>query len=130
MTTLRGPLQVSTESEPPFYESDGIQLNRNVVRKTFSGDVAGTSEAQMIAARTDDPGSAGYVAMELFTGTVAGKSGSFVMQHNGIVDNGSPDLSVVIVPGTGTADLSGISGSLTIDNVDGVHSYVLDYELA
>lgn len=130
MTTLRGPLEVTTESEAPFHDSDGVTLNRNLVRKAFSGDVAGTSEAQMIAARTADPGAAGYVAIELFTGQVGGKEGSFVMQHNGIVDQGEPELSVIIVPGSGTGELAGIRGTLTIDNVDGVHSYVLEYELA
>jgi hypothetical protein len=129
MTTLRGPIKVSTDSEPPFHEQDGVVLNRNVVRKTFSGPATGTSEAQMIAARTPDPGSAAYVAMELFTGMLDGRQGTFVMQHNGIVANGKPELSVVIIPGTGTGQLAGITGTLTIDNTAGDHSYVFEYEL-
>lgn len=130
MTILRGPFEVTTDSEPPFYEQDGVTINRNVVRKTFTGAVTGTSEAHMIAARTPDPGSAGYVAIEHFTGTVDGKEGTFVLQHHGIVAHGEPELSVVIVPGTGTGELTGISGTLTIDSVDGDHSYTFDYKLA
>ncbi len=129
MTTLRGPFEVTMDSEAPFHDRDGVVLNRNTVRKTFSGPVTGTSEAQMIAARTPDPASAGYVAIELFTGTMDGKQGSFVMQHNGIVTVGEPELSVVIIPGSGTGELTGITGTLEIDNIDGDHSYTFDYEL-
>lgn len=130
MATLRGPFEVTTDSEPPFYEQHGVVINHNVVRKLFTGAVTGTSEAQKIATRTPDPASAGYVAVEHFTGTVDGKEGTFVMQHHGIVAHGEPELSVVIVPGSGTGELTGISGTLTIDNVNGGHSYTLDYELS
>lgn len=130
MAILRGSFDVTTDGEPPFHEQDGIMINHNVVRKTFTGAVTGTSEAQMIAVRTSDPGSAAYVAIEHFTGTVDGKEGTFVMQHHGIVAHGEPELSVVVVPGTGTGELTGISGTLTIDNADGDHSYTFDYELA
>ena len=83
MPIARGTFEVNMEPEPPFLEQDGVTLNRNVVRKEFAGDMAGTSEAQMLAAFTDTPGSAVYVAIEHFTGSVAGKSGSFVLQHSG-----------------------------------------------
>ena len=123
-------LDVNIEAEPPFLEQDGLKLNRNVVRKEFSGDVAGTSEAQMIAVMTDTPGSAGYVAVEHFTGSVAGKSGSFVLQHSGVMNKGDAQLTVTIVPDSGTGGLAGISGTLEIDNDEGQHSYVLYYEFA
>lgn len=64
----------------------------------------------MISARTSTPGSAGYVAVDLFTGTVAGREGSFVLQHSDIMDDGVTELSVVIVPGSGTGELVGIRG--------------------
>lgn len=130
MVTLRGSFDVTTESESPFHNQDGVAISRAIVRKTFSGAASGTSEAQMIATRTPDPGSASYIAMEVFTGTMDGKQGSFVMQHNGFMTDGEPRLSVVIVPGSGTGDLAGISGTLEIDNVDGAHSYTFEYEIA
>ncbi len=129
MPTARGLLDVNIEAEPPFLEQDGLKLNRNVVRKEFSGDMVGTSEAQMIAAFTDTPGSAGYVAIEHFTGSVGGKSGSFVLQHSGVMNKGDAQLTVTIVPDSGTGELAGISGTLEIDNNEGQHSYALDYEL-
>ena len=129
MPIAEGSLEVNIEAEPPFLEDGGLKLNRNVVSKTFHGDVEGASEAQMLAAFTETPGSAGYVAIEHFTGTVAGKSGSFVLQHNGIMDKGDAELTVVIVPDSGSGELSGISGTLEIDNDEGKHSYRLEYEL-
>ena len=130
MPTARGPLDVNIEAEPPFLEQDGLKLNHNVVRKEFSGDMVGTSEAQMIAAYTGTPGSAGYVAIEHFTGSVGGKSGSFVLQHSGVMNKGDAQLTVTIVPDSGAGELAGISGTLEIDNDEGQHSYVLDYEHA
>ena len=129
MPTARGLLDVNIEAEPPFLEQDGLKLNRSVVRKEFSGDMVGTSEAQMIAAFTGTPGSAGYVAVEHFTGSVGGKSGSFVLQHSGVMNKGDAQLTVTIVPDSGTGELGGISGTLDIDNDEGQHSYILDYEL-
>ena len=129
MPTARGPMEVNIEPEEPFLEQDGLKLNRNIVHKQFSGDMAGTSEAQMIAAFTATPGSAGYVAIEHFTGSVGGKSGSFVLQHSGTMNRGDAQLTVTMVPDSGTGELTGISGTLEIDNEDGNHSYVVDYEL-
>ena len=76
MPTARGPMDVDIEAEPPFLERDGLKLSRNVVHKEFSGDMVGTSEAQMITAFTGTPGSAGYVAIEHFTGSVGREVGA------------------------------------------------------
>ena len=129
MPIARGPMEVNIDAEPPFLEQDGLRLNRNSVRKEFSGEMVGTSEAQMIAAFTGTPGSAGYVAIEYFTGSVGGKSGSFVLQHSGLMNRGDAQLTVTIVPDSGAGELVGISGTLDIDNDDGNHSYTLHYEL-
>ncbi len=128
MPTARGPFDVTIEAEPPFLEQDGIKLNRNMVRKQFCGDMVGRSEAQMVAAYTATPGSAGYVAIEHFTGSVAGRSGSFVLQHHGLMEDGEAQLMVTMVPDSGTGELARISGSLEIHNDDGKHSYILEYE--
>ena len=130
MPTARGPMDVDIQPEPPFLDESGVTLSRNAVSKTFHGDMAGTSEAQMIAAFTATPGSAGYVAIEHFTGSVEGKSGSFVLQHSGVMNRGDAQLTVTIVPDSGSGDLTGISGTLEIDNADGKHSYVLNYDLS
>ncbi len=128
MPTARGSFTVDMEAEPPFLEHDGLTLNRNTVRKEFSGDMVGSSEAQMLAAFTATPGSAGYVAVKHFTGSVNGTSGSFVLQHTGVMNKGDAQLTVTIVPDSGSSDLTGISGTLEITNDDGQHSYILTYE--
>lgn len=130
MPTASGPMEVNIEAEPPYLQQHGLTVNRNTVRKTFSGDMVGTSEAQMITAFTDTPGSAGYVAIEHFIGSVDGKSGAFALQHNGVMSKGDAQLTVTIVPDSGTGELVGISGTLEINNDEGKHSYVLQYERA
>ena len=130
MPTIRGPMDVEIVPEPSFLEQDGLTLSRNSVKKTFHGEMAGTAEAQMIAAFTGTPGSAGYVAIEHFTGSVGGKSGSFVLQHSGIMNRGDARLTVTIVPDSGSGELASISGTMDIENDEGQHSYVLDYDLA
>ena len=130
MPTARGTFEVTMEPEPPFLEQDGLTLTRTHVRKEFSGDVVGASEAQMLAAFTATPGSAGYVAIEHFTGSVDGKSGAFALQHSGVMSKGDAQLAVTIVPDSGAGELTGISGNMEIANDEGRHSYVLHYEFA
>lgn len=130
MPIARGQFEVATKPEPPFLEQDGNRLSRNTIRKQFSGDMTGSSEAQMLAAHTDTPGSAGYVAIEHFSGSIEGRSGSFILQHSGVMASGGARLTVEIIPDSGTDDLSGISGTMEIDNDDGEHSYTLDYKLS
>lgn len=77
----------------------------------------------------EQDGSAGYVAIERFTGSVGGKAGSFLLQHHGLMDKGEAALTVTIVPDSGTGELAGIAGTLEIENAAGKHSCVLEYEL-
>lgn len=129
MPTARGPMDVNIEAAPPFLEQDGLKLNRNVVRKEFSGEMVGASKMEMISAMTATPGSAGYVAIEHFTGSVGGRTGSFVLQHSGVMERGDARLTVTIVPDSGAGELADISGTLEIHNDEGQHSYVLHYEI-
>jgi hypothetical protein len=78
---------------------------------------------------TDTKGAAGYVAMEAITGVLQGKEGSFVAQHFGTMADGRQELSIVIVPYSGTGQLTGISGTMAIRIVDGQHFYDIDYSL-
>jgi len=83
----------------------------------------------MLAAGEPSSGNAGYVAIEQVTGTLNGHTGSFALQHIGTMEGGSYKLSVVVVPGTGTGQLTGIAGTLTIIINAGKHSYTFDYTL-
>jgi len=108
----------------------GPLMGRLSINKTFSGGLQATSKGEMLSAGTAVKGSAGYVAMECVTGTLDGKSGSFVLQHSGTMNRGAPQLTVSVVPDSGTDELAGLIGTLSIQVTDGRHSYVMDYEIA
>ena len=84
----------------------------------------------MLSFRSPVPGSAGYVAIEKVTGTLEGRSGSFVLQHSGLMDRGESELTITIIPDSGTDDLEGITGQMEIDNSGGTHRYTLRYRIA
>lgn len=99
------------------------------INKTFAGDLRGSSVGQMLAFRTPVQGSAGYVAMERVTATLAGREGAFTLQHNGVMTRGVPELSVIVVPDSGSEGLLGLTGTLEITISDGRHDYRLQYTL-
>lgn len=104
-------------------------IGRLSLNKTWAGDLVGTSKGQMLGSSNADQTTGGYVAMEVFTGTLNGKKGSFALQHIGTMGGGKFDINVEVVPGSGTGELKGISGKLQIIIADGKHSYELTYEL-
>lgn len=99
------------------------------INKTFAGDLHGSSVGQMLAFRTPVQGSAGYVAMERVTATLAGRHGAFTLQHNGLMTRGTPQLSVVVVPDSGSDGLLGLVGTLEITISEDRHDYRLLYSL-
>ncbi len=103
-------------------------LGRMSIDKQFHGDLEGTSRGFMLSsAPTVVKGSSGYVAMERVTGTLKGRTGSFVLQHSGTMTRGTPHLSVTVVPDSGAGQLEGIAGTMTIKIDDGKHSYEFEY---
>jgi hypothetical protein len=125
-----GTFEVSMQPlDPPPAPGDGASLGRMSLTKQFSGDLVATGQGQMLTAMSAVQGSAGYVAIERVTGTLAGRHGSFVLQHSGTMDRGVPQLSVSVVPDSGSGELVGLSGRLTIDIADGKHRYTFDYTL-
>ncbi|MFN0109310.1 MAG: DUF3224 domain-containing protein [Blastocatellia bacterium] len=104
-------------------------LGRMTIDKQFQGDLKATSKGQMLSAMTATQGSAGYVAIEKVTGILNGHKGSFVLQHSGTMTRGTPEQSVTVVPDSGTEELSGLAGKMTIKITDGKHFYEFDYTL-
>jgi hypothetical protein len=105
-------------------------IGRMVIDKRFEGDLEATSKGEMLAAGTEVKSSAGYVALERVSGALHGRSGTFVLQHSGTMDRGTPQLTIAVVPDSGTGDLTGLQGTLTIEIAGGVHSYTFDYRIA
>ena len=112
-------------------KAEGASLGRMTIDKQFHGDLEGTSKGTMLTAMTDVQGSAGYVAIERVTGTLRGRSGSFVLQHNATMSSaGGPVQSIIVVPDSGTGQLVGLAGKMTIIiAADGKHSYDFEYTL-
>jgi hypothetical protein len=111
-------------------DGDDSGLGRMSIDKQFHGDLEGTSKGFMLASSaTIVKGSGGYVAMEKVTGTLKGRTGTFVLQHSGTMTRGSPQLNVTVVPDSGSGQLEGIAGTLTIKIEQGKHSYEFEYSL-
>jgi len=108
---------------------DGINLGRMSIDKTFSGELEASSTGEMLSAMTATQGSAGYVAIEQVVGTLAGKQGSFVLQHFGTMDKGQDSLILNVIPDSGTDELEGLAGSMKIRIENGVHHYDFQYTL-
>ncbi|WP_249153853.1 DUF3224 domain-containing protein [Janthinobacterium lividum] len=104
-------------------------LGKVLLDKVYAGDLVATATGEMFNAVTDTKGAAAYVAMEAITGVLQGREGSFVAQHAGTMADGKQQLSIVIVPHSGTGQLTGISGTLAIRIVNGQHFYDIDYSL-
>jgi len=99
--------------------------------KQFHGDLEATSQGQMLTASTAIKGSAAYVAIEKVSGTLKGRKGTFILQHSGMMNRNKPELSIVVVPDSGTGDLEGLMGKMKINiAADGKHSYEFEYTLA
>ena len=124
----RGTFDVKTtplnlDEQPP-----AASLGRFALDKEFHGDLAASSHGEMLTAGRVE-GSAGYVAIERVTGTLHGRAGSFALQHTGTMAPGVLELSISVVPDTGTGELAGLAGKLTIDFSGGGHAYDLEYTL-
>jgi hypothetical protein len=105
-------------------------IGRLALDKTFSGDLAGSSKGQMLGSQSPVEGSAGYVAMEKFTGTLSGKKGTFQLQHSGTMQGGKFDLNVIVVPDSGTEELKNIAGKMKIIIEGKTHMYELEYTIS
>lgn len=129
-TVARGTFEVKMGKLPSDEISDAAMIGRMSIDKIFHGDIEGTSKGQMLATSTAVSGSASYVALERVTGTLAGKKGSFSLQHSAWMAGGKQGLTITVVPDSGTEELVGLSGSFVIIIADGKHSYEFSYSLA
>jgi hypothetical protein len=115
--------------KPDNKEAESANLGRMSIDKQFYGDLEATSKGEMLSAATEVKGSAGYVAIERVSGTLHGRSGTFILQHSGTMTRNAPQMSVTVVPDSGTGELVGLAGKMTIKIADGKHFYEFDYTL-
>ena len=124
-----GTFDVKNTPLPPDDATTGTSIGRFGLDKHFHGDLEGPSKGEMLASGNPATGAAGYVAIEQITGNLQGHTGSFAIQHLGTMEQGKFHLTVTVLPGSGTGDLTGIAGSMTIIIAAGKHSYTFDYTL-
>ena len=114
--------------EEPYGEADGAEVSRVHISRTFTGDLEGSSAAELLIAKSD--GGGGYVGHDRITGTLQGKTGGFVFQHTGLMGPEGVTNTGTIVPGTGTGELEGITGDGTmLGDEEGNHTLTLVYEV-
>jgi len=128
-TRASGTFEVKLTPQAQEEKPEDAPLGRMLIDKQFHGDLEGTSNGQMLSAMTAVKGSAGYVAIEKVSGKLHGRTGTFVFQHSGTMNRGVPQLSVTVVPDSGTGELVGLAGKMNIIIADGKHSYEFDYTL-
>ena len=124
-----GNFTVVMTPQPLRSDTTAVTPGRMQLDKTYSGDLVATAAGEMLIAMTPKPDSAGYVAIEWVSGTLHGRQGSFALLHSGTMDRGAPQLSVTVVPDSGSAALTGLTGSLAIRREGGQHFYDFDYSL-
>ncbi len=111
----------------PADETAGATPNRLLMAKRYHGDLEATAAGQMLSVLTEVEGSAGYVAIERVSGTLGGRRGAFALQHYGLMARGATQLTITVVPDSGTDELAGLYGQMEIRIEDGTHFYTLEY---
>lgn len=130
-THARGTFEVKVTPQAQEENVGDPTVNRLSLDKQFHGDLQASSKGQMLAVGSGSKGSsAGYVALERVIGTLQGRTGTFALQHSGTMTNGVPRLTITVVPGSGTGELAGLSGNMTVIIADGRHSFDFEYSLA
>ena len=129
-TQINGSFEVKLVPQAHEENVGDASVGRMSIEKQFFGDLEASSKGQMFAVRTEISGSAGYVAMERVVGTLQGRKGSFALQHSGTMTRGEKQLSVSVVPDSGTDQLTGLSGTMGIEIVEGKHLYTFEFAFA
>ena len=126
-----GTFEVKVTPLPKDEKVPGLAVGRYAFEKQLKGGLEGTSKGEMMAPDSPVEGSGGYVAVEHFAGSLDGRSGSFMLVHQGIMKKGAPgfDLVIKVVPDSGTGQLARLAGTMKIVIEGGKHSYELDYTL-
>lgn len=127
MPEAKGTFKVDLQPQALANSEADSSLARLSLDKSFMGDLEGVSKGEMLSARGSVDSSAGYVAIERVSGSLAGRKGSFVLQHSSTMTRGKPMQSITVVPDSGTDELAGLSGSMTILIENKQHFYKFDY---
>ena len=126
---VTGPFEVKLDPQKLSDPGQQGDLCRMLIEKHFKGDLEGIGKGEMLAFSSSVKGSAGYVALEKVTGILQGRKVSFALQHTGIMARGEPQLTITVIPDSGTEELVGLTGTMMIKITEGKHFYEFDYSL-
>lgn len=130
MKSIQGKFSVDlAQLDGHLSGEQGMVTHRMAITKHYDGILTGDSKGEMLSVVTPFKGSAGYVAIEQFTGLLDGRQGSFVLQHSGIMNRGDDTLQLQVVPDSGTNELEHLVGTMQIHIADGTHTYLMQYDL-
>ena len=129
MSHVTGPFEAKVVAQKPDNPpAEKAKIDRRSLDKKFHGALEAESQGEMLGAMTEIPGSGGYVAVERVAGTLDGKSGSFLLQHSSTMTRGVPKQHIFVIPDSGTGELTGLTGSMTIRiESGGAHFYEFEY---
>jgi hypothetical protein len=97
---IRATFEIAGWDEVPFDEGVGVaKLTRASVKKTYAGDITGSSATEWLMAYAPDK-SAAFVGIERIKGTVGGRTGSLVLQHVGAFKDGAATATLTVLSGT------------------------------
>lgn len=128
-TRVSGSFEVKMVPLEPSETIKEAAIGRMSLEKRYDGELDAVGRGEMLTVHGAVDGSAGYVAIERVIGTLQGRAGGFALQHNGIMNRGEPSLYVVVVPDSGTGELAGLSGRMSLSNNNGEHAYEFEFEL-
>lgn len=126
---IKGKFEIKSTPLPPDEVLQSLGAMRMTFEKQFDGELKASSLVSMMGLMNKDLGSGAYVALEKVTGQLCGHTGSFCLQHSSSMNRGAPLQKISVVPDSGTDQLTGLRGEMTIDIVDGQHFYTFDFEL-
>ena len=124
-----GTFEVTLAPLETYNQDATAKIGRLSIDKSFAGDLVASSRGEMLSGGSPGEGSAGYVAIEWVTGALQGRSGGFLLQHSATMTPASQDLTITVIPGSGTGELEGLAGVMSIRIEDGKHFYDFEYTL-
>jgi Protein of unknown function (DUF3224) len=126
----KGSFEVTLTPLTEGNRKDAWAPGRMSIDKQFKGDLEATSQGEMAMTGTEVQGSAGYTAIEKISGKLHGRAGTFLLQHFAVMARGVPgEWIIMVIPDSGTGELKGLAGRLTITITGKQHAYALDYTL-
>ncbi|MCB1037315.1 MAG: DUF3224 domain-containing protein [Acidobacteria bacterium] len=107
---VTGSFVMKAWEEEPYQEIEGgRKLTRAHVKKSYHGEIQGEGSLEYLMFYRDE-GVVTFVGLERIVGSLAGRKGSFVLQHTGTFEGSAVQIRLSVVPGSGTEALTGLSG--------------------